>query len=137
MCKIFYVVNNVYYLKLNNKFSPRLIIDILSANTGMRKNSFAENFILNLFIELLSNSENLVETYHLFYQQEYDTFEDFLYKKELLELSNIQLFSISNNDSLWKLRLLRKRNSISNFITYDNENIMRINYTLKAIVNED
>ena len=53
MCKFFFAVNNAYYLKMNNKFSPRCIIDTLSANTGMGKDSFAEKFILNLFIELL------------------------------------------------------------------------------------
>lgn len=136
MCRLYYV-NNVYYLKLDNQFYPRTIIKALLAKSGMRKDSFAEKIVLNSFIELLSNAENLVEIYHLFYRQEYDTLEDFLFKKELLELADIKSFSIGDNDSLWKLHLLRKQNSIKNLIGYDNENIMCINSMLKVIMNEN
>lgn len=135
MCQ-FYYVHNTYYLKLDNQFSPRTIVKALSVKTGMRKGSFAEKVVLDLFIELLSNSENLVEIYHLFYHQEYVTLEDFLFKKELIEFSDIQSFSIGDNDSFWKLHLPRKRNSIKNLIGYDNENIMCLNSMLKVIINE-
>ena len=74
----------------------------------------------------------IYQKYQKYYSMEYDTFTQYLYKKEMLDNSLIERFNLHEEETIWKLR--SKNDTI---IGYNNENLAIINQFLRLYENEN
>lgn len=117
------------YLKTEFGFDLLFFIEKVKANSGMKKNSFAERYVIKIVSDLLIGAVDLGKKY---YSMEYDTFTQYLYKKEMLDNSLIERFNLHEEETIWKLR--SKNDTI---IGYNNENLAIINQFLRLYENEN
>jgi hypothetical protein len=103
----------------------------------MKKGSFAEKYVVKILTDLISGAVNLGEMYRKYYFEEYESFEKYLYKKELLETETIQKMKLGVDESLWMLRFTTNSYSVSSILGYEDENLSIINQTLEYVDNED
>lgn len=135
MCKIFNF-NGTYFFKLNQSLTPNIIIEKLRKNSGMKKDSFAEEYVIKIFSQILYNAEDLFENYNTYYYQEYSSFSEYLYNKELLDSQLIKKINLGTNEHLWKIHMYRNGYNVKNIIGYNNENLEILNSVICGIVNE-
>ena len=103
----------------------------------MKKRSFAEDYTVKILKNLIFGAVDLRENYTKYYFEEYDSFEEYLYSKELFEMETIQSIKIRSNESLWMLRFIRNDYSIKTILGFEDENLHTINKTLEYILNEN
>lgn len=87
--------------------------------------------------DLISGAVDLNEIYRRYYSEEYESFEEYLYKKELLEIETIKGIKLRSDQSLWRLRFTRNNYSIKSILGYEDENLQIINKTLEYVLNEN
>ena len=80
--KIFYIRGQAY-CKACNGFSYEKLNLALDVKLSMRQNSFAERYSKKIFQILFQNAIDLKQQYEKYYAEEYESFEKFLYQKEL------------------------------------------------------
>lgn len=119
------------YLKTEFGFDLLYFIEKVKANSGMKKNSFAERYVIKIVSDLLIGAVDLGKKYQKYYSIEYDTFSQYLYKKEMLDSGLIERFNLQE-ETIWKLR--SKNDTI---LGYNNENLAIINQALRLYENED
>lgn len=122
-----------YYLIAPKGKQMKEIIEAVCENTGMRKNSFADLQVKIIISDLFHCAEDLKYNYNKYYIEEYDTFEEFLYKKETMEESFIMSINLQENDTLWRLRYEINSYSIRDIIGYENQNLSVLNRFLEGI----
>lgn len=122
-----------YFLKTDLKGTISLLLEKVQANNGMVKGSFAEKYVVKIFADLLNGATNLGEKYNKYYSEEYDSFETYLYKKELFEMEMIRKINLQSDENLWALRFTTNNYSIKDIIGYEDENLPIINQTLEYI----
>lgn len=100
----------------------------------LRKDSFAEFYSKRIFQSFFQYARNLKEEYIAYYRQEYDSFADYLYKKELLDWEYIEILNLGENQTLLKLNTDLTSYNANSLIDYDEENSIEIlNQALKEI----
>ncbi len=122
-----------YFLKTDLKGTISSLLEKVQANNGMVKGSFAEKYVVKIFTDLLNGATNLGEKYSKYYSEEYDSFETYLYKKELFEMEMIRKINLQSDENLWALRFTTNNYSIKDIIGYEDENLPIINQTLEYI----
>lgn len=130
-------IEDTYFLKANSEFSISDLIEMIRQHNGMKKESFAEGYVVKILTNLISGAVNLDEIYRRYYSEEYESFEEYLYKKELLEIETIQSIKLEPSESLWRLRFTSNNYSIKSILGYEDENLQIINKTLEYVVNEN
>lgn len=130
-------IEDVYFLKTDLEFSINTFIEMIKKNNGMKKRSFAEDYTVKILKNLIFGAVDLRENYTKYYFEEYDSFEEYLYSKELFEMETIQSIKIRSNESLWMLRFIRNDYSIKTILGFEDENLHTINKTLEYILNEN
>ena len=130
-------IEDLYFLKTDLEFSINTFIEIIKKNNGMKKRSFAEDYTVKILKNLIFGAVDLRENYTKYYFEEYESFEEYLYKKELFEMETIQSIKIRSNESLWMLRFIRNDYSIKTILGFEDENLQTINKTLEYIINEN
>lgn len=130
-------IEDTYFLKADFEFKVSNLIKMIRKNNGMKKESFAEGYVIKILTDLISGAVNLVEIYRRYYSEEYGSFEEYLYKKELLEIETIQGIKLGPEDSLWRLRFTSNNYSIKSILGYEDENLQIINKTLEYVYNEN
>lgn len=92
----------------------------------VRKNSFAENYLKKIYRCVFTSYVDMKMIYIKYYIEEYESFEKYLYQKELLSNSAIKRISqyCKQNYSIYKLNLDSNSYNISGYFKYD-ENIIR------------
>ena len=133
MCRIIYI-DDKYYLILTKAITPENIIDKFNKDSGMTPKSFADIYVKKIINSILSGAINLNEKYIKYYADEYDSFSEFLYKKELFDEDFIFKISLKDNEILWQLNFSY---SIESLIGYENENLSIINQALGETINEN
>ena len=136
MLKIIKIEDN-YFLKADFDFCVSVLFEMIRQHNGMRKGSFAEEYAIRILTDLISGAINLGEIYRRYYFKEYESFEEYLYKKELLETETIQGIKLRSSDSLWRLRFTSNNYSIKSILGYEDENLQIINKTLEYVLNEN
>lgn len=100
----------------------------------LRKDSFAEFYSKRIFQCLFQYTRNLKEEYMEYYRQEYDSFVDYLYKKELLDWEYIEILKLGERQTLLKLNTNLTSYNADNLIEYDEgKGIEILNQALKEI----
>ncbi|MFR8987573.1 MAG: hypothetical protein ACLVIS_02535 [Dorea longicatena] len=127
-----YVSDEECYIKTRKEFDISSFIERIKANSGMKKNSFADKYVIKIFSDLLIGAVDLGKRYRKYYSIEYDTLHQYLYRKEMLDENLIDNFELSENETVWKLRY--KNNTI---LGYENENLEVINQALRLFENEN
>ena len=124
-----------YFMKTPKDKTLSCIYKNIYKNNGMRKGSFADKYSNMIISEILNDSIDLDYTYRKYYFDEYNTFEEYLYKKELIDSDFIQLLSLEENTSLWLLDI----RSNYELLSYDeNNNLLDIlNKMFEGSDNED
>ena len=110
---------------------------MIREHNGMKKGSFAESYVIKILMDLISGAVNLGEKYKKYYFEEYESFEEYLYKKELLETEVIQSIKLGTDESLWILRFTSNNYLIDSILGYEDENLQIINKTLEYVFNEN
>lgn len=126
-----------YFLKIDSELIISTLLEKVRCNNGMRKGSFAEKYVVKIITDLLTGAINLGEKYSKYYIEEYDSFDDYLYKKELFEKETIKKLNLQSNETLWMLRFTTNNYSIKDLIGYEDENLQIINQTLEYINHEN
>lgn len=127
-----YVSDEEYYIKTRKEFDISSFIERIKANSGMKKNSFADKYVIKIFSDLLIGAVDLGKRYRKYYSTEYDTLHQYLYRKEMLDENLIDNFELSENETVWKLRYKNKT-----ILGYENENLEVINQALRLFENEN
>lgn len=126
-----------YFLKIDSRCTISTLLERVQSHNGMKKGSFAEKYVVKIITDLLNGAINLGEKYSKYYFEEYDSFEDYLYKKELFEIEMIKEINLRADETLWMLRFTTNNYSIKNIIGYEDENLQIINQTLEYINHEN
>lgn len=139
MCSMLKIIKaeETYFMKTDFNFAIADFTEKLLVHNGMKKGSFAEDYVIRILTTLIAGAIDMREKYNRFYLEEYDSFEEYLYKKELLEKETIQDIKLKANESLWMLRFTSYDYSIKSILGYDDENLQIINQTLEYIYNEN
>jgi len=122
-----------YFLKTDLKDTISSLLEKVQAHNGMIKGSFADKYVVKIFTDLLNGATNLGKKYSKYYSEEYDSFENYLYKKELFEIEMIRKIDLRSDENLWALRFTTNNYSIKDIIGYEDENLPIINQTLEYI----
>ena len=96
-----YVNGEECYLKASREIDLFNLLKKIEANAGMRKNSFADKYVIEIFSDLFVGAVNLGEKYKKYYSAEYDTLQEYLYKKEMLDEDLIDSFALCDDDTVW------------------------------------
>lgn len=124
-----------YYCEADNGFTyeelKKKITDILL----LRKNSFAELYSKKILQDIFQYAIDLKKEYLTYYQQEYEDFTDYLYKKKLLNRKDIKLLNLSDHQTVLSLDIhLSSYNADSLLNDYEENGIDVLNKALKEIV---
>lgn len=109
------------------------ILQSVYANTGMREGSFADMEVRRVFTGFFRCAMNLTSCYEKYYSKEYDSFQEFLYQKEILEYPSIDTLRLQADEVIWKLRYEFNGHTVSELVEYSNENIQILNRFIEGI----
>ena len=102
----------------------------------MRKGSFADRYVIKIMSRILNGAVDLGKRYRKYYADEYSSFTEFLYKKELMDNDSINKLSLKHDETLFRLNFLINDYSIKSIVGYENENLLLINQLLGAVIDE-
>lgn len=97
--------SGVYYWLVPSNFSVDVFLDKVDKTVGMRKGSFASFYIRKIFSAIIVNAENLTNEYKIWYFEEYQSFEDFLYNKKMIDADIIEKFNLNSDKQLLLLNI--------------------------------
>lgn len=129
MCTIF-KINGKYYLRIQRESKIEEILEHIIENTGMRKGSFADKYVVKIMTGILYGAVDQRVRYERYYSKEYISFKDYLYNKELIDRNTIETLALQENETLFMLCLTDNDYSITNIIGYEDENLSLINRLL-------
>ncbi len=136
MLKVVHIEDG-YYLKSDSEIKMVDILELVYKNNGMRKESFAEKYVIKILSDMLFGAIDLKRKYRKYYANEYKSLSEYLYKKELLEKETIDALNLNESEAIWKLRFATNNYSIKEIIGYEDENLGIINQTLEYMQNEN
>lgn len=122
-----------YYLIAPRGIEIEQILQSVYANTGMREGSFADMEVRRIFAGFFRCGMNLTSCYEKYYSKEYDSFQEFLYQKEILEYSSIDTLRLQTDEVIWKLQYELNDYTVRELVEYSDENIPILNRFLEEI----
>lgn len=128
-----FTVNGVYICKARKGITMQKFEEALKNQLAMRKGSFAEHYSLKIFRNLFQYAHDLRQEYEEYYCEEYDSFSEFLYKKELWEKSNIRDAALADGDTVLKLHIQSSSYNMETLLDYDDSVLSMIIRTLEGI----
>jgi len=99
----------------------------------MQKDSFAEFYTKRIFQAFFQYARDLKKEYLAYYRQEYESFVDYLYKKELLDWAHIKILDLNERQTLLKLNINLTSYNADSLIEYEDNGIDILNQALKEI----
>ena len=127
--KIYYdSYDNKYYLKTPKGMSLKDIINDINKNNDMIKDSFADKYSKNIIFDILNGAIDLENKYSKYYFEEYNSFKEYLYKKELISFDFLLQLNLNINEALWLLDIHGNNYNITGLLEYydENTNILKI-----------
>jgi hypothetical protein len=122
-----------YYCKADDVFVYEELEKRIFEAIPLRKDSFAEFYTKRIFQAFFQYARDLKMEYLTYYGQEYENFTDYLFKKELLDWSYIEILDLSEGQTLLKLDLSLSSYNADSLIEYEENSIDIMNQTLKEI----
>ncbi|TWH46768.1 hypothetical protein [Sporomusa sp. KB1] len=122
-----------YYCKADDNFIYEELEKRISDTLHLRKDSFAEFYTKRIFQAFFQYARDLKKEYLTYYGQEYDSFADYLYKKELMELEHIKILDLSERQTLFKLNINLSSYNADSLIEYEDKGIDILNQALEEI----
>ena len=108
-----------YFLKTDSILTISTLLEKVQCHNGMERGTFAEKYVVKIITDLLNGAINLGEKYSKYYSEEYDTFDIYLYKKELFEMNTIKKINLQSDETLWMLRFTTHQ-----FTTFKNNTLV-------------
>jgi len=99
----------------------------------LQKDSFAEFYTKKIFQAFFQYGRDLKKGYLAYYRQEYESFVDYLYKKELLDWAHIKILDLNERQTLLKLNINLTSYNADSLIEYEDNGIDILNQALKEI----
>lgn len=121
------------YCKADDSFVYEELEKRISDAFHLRKDSFAEFYSKRIFQAFFQYARDLKKEYMAYYRQEYESFADYLYKKELLDWEHIEILDLSGHQTLLKLNINLTSYNADNLIEYEENGIDILNQALKEI----
>ena len=112
-------VNGNYVCKVHKGFTLQKLEEALSNQLSVRKASFAERYSLKIFQELFQYAQDLRREYQEYYQEEYGSFSEYLYKREFWEATDIKEATLTESETLLKLRISSNSYNLDTLLSYD------------------
>lgn len=109
------------YCIASKEYSIEKLERELLQRAGVRKDSFAEQYTRKIFMDLFRYAKNLREEYLEFYREEYESFEEFLYQKELWEKWEIQELKLDETKTVLQLRYELNNYNAGSMVGYGEE----------------
>ncbi len=126
-------LNNRYYCKVRNGFSLKTLEAYLNRNLEMREGSFAAQYTKKIFRDLFKYARDLRQEYQDYYAQEYDSFEAFLYHKELWRHTCIDSLALCPEETVLELHPHQSNYNIDSLLDYDETGLAIINQMLEEV----
>ena len=126
-------VNGEYVCKVYKGFNMQKLEEALGNRLSMRKSSFSEQYSLKIFRDLFRYARDLRQEYVEYYREEYDSFSEFLYKREFWKASDIKEAALAENETVLKLRISSNSYNLDTLLEYDESFIEMIIQTLEGI----
>lgn len=126
-------VNGGYVCKVRQGFTLQKLEEALSNQLSMRKGSFAEQYSLKIFRNLFQYARDLQQEYQEYYREEYGSFFEFLYKRELWRKTDITEAALTENETVLNLRISSNSYNLDTLLKYDESLIEMIIRTLEGI----
>lgn len=131
--QIFYIRGHAF-CKAKTGFSYRNFDAILESKLHMRKGSFAEEYCKKIFHTFFRHSVDLRTEYERYYAEEYDDFEQFLYKKKLWNIKDIRSLQLKENETILELFPAQFSYNVDELLNYEESGLELINQMLEVIV---
>ena len=122
-----------YYCKVRSGFSLKTFEAYLSKNLEMREGSFAAQYTKKIFRDLFKYARDLRQEYHNYYAQEYDSFEIFLYRKELWRHACIDSLTLCPEETVLELQPHQNSYNTDSLLNYDENGLAIINQMLEEV----
>lgn len=122
-----------YYCKVQKGFSQKTLEAYLSRNLEMRERSFAAQYTKKIFRDLFKYARDLKQEYQDYYAQEYDSFEAFLYHKELWRHTCIDSLVLSPEETVLELQIHQSSYNTDSLLDYDENGLAIINQMLEEV----
>ena len=132
--KIIKIGENFYCIAPNN-INFNTYLEKFLELSKVKKNSFAENYLKKIYNCVFTGYVDMKEMYSKYYMDEYESFEKYLYSKELLNNKEIKkLIKYCNGDySLYKLNIDSNSYNISSYFKYDDNLIRNFNILIAGL----
>lgn len=122
-----------YYCKVQNGFSIKTLKAYLSRNLEMREGSFTAQYTEKIFRDLFKYARDLRQEYQDYYVQEYDSFEAFLYHKELWRHTCIDSLALVPEETVLELQTHQSGYNTDSLLNYDESGLAIINQMLEEV----
>ncbi|SHK74319.1 hypothetical protein [Desulforamulus aeronauticus] len=122
-----------YYCIANESFAYEELEKRISDVLHLQRGSFAEFYSKRIFRAFFQYARDLKKEYLTYYPQEYESFEDYLYKKELLDWEHMEILDLGEGQTLLKLNINLTSYNADNLIQYEENGIDVLNQALKEI----
>ena len=122
-----------YYCTVKCGFALQQIDAYFDEQLSMRRGSFAAQYTEKIFRDLFLYARDLRKEYHDYYVQEYDSFERFLYQKELWEQWIIDMLKLTLDETVLELRPRLSNYNAESLMDYEESGMETINQVLKEI----
>lgn len=128
-------ISNISYLTACPQFNYFEFEAKIIAKANVRKNSFAELYLSKILKALFKDIKDLKQEYHEFYAKEYDSCEEYLYNKELLDIDEIDLLlsELPAENTIYRLDISMSSYNIDTLLQYDETILEKINQMLEGI----
>lgn len=129
---IFYIQERAF-CKAKVGFSYSRFDAVLEPHLHMRKGSFAAGYCKKIFYMLFRHSVDLRLEYEKYYAEEYDNFEQFLYKKKLWSWKDIHALQLTEKETVLELAPTQFNYNVNDLLEYDESGLEMINQMLEAV----
>jgi len=126
-------IEEKYYCVLDSKFSYENFKKEIASKLNMREGSFAYFYSLKIIGDLFEYAKDMKQEYVDYYIEEYNDFEEYLYRKKLMEKKDIQYLSINEDQTVLEIRMNLSNYNASSLIEYGDENLKVLNTILEEV----
>jgi len=126
-------LSDKYYCIADDDFVYEGFEKRIADSLPLRKGSFAEFYSKRILQAFFQYARDLKKEYLSYYHQEYESFDDYLYKKELLDWAHIESLDLSDRQTLFKLNVNLASYNADSLIEYGDNGIDILNQTLEEI----